>query len=150
MGHTYTDIVLHVVFSTAERRPTIDESFRERLCKYMVGIARQEFGKALEIGGVADHVHGLISLRANVSLAEAMRDWKALSSKWINEVIQPRQRFAWQTGYSPFSVSRSQTSKVVNYILSQEQHHRKMSFKDEVFTLLKKHQIEHDLNYLWD
>ena len=150
MGHTYTDILVHVVFSTKERRPIIVDSFRERLYEYMAGIANNEFGRAIQIGGVADHVHGLLQVKTDVSVADAMRKWKSLSSKWVNETLKLRTKFGWQEGYSAFSVSRSQAPRVQKYIVDQVEHHRKLSFQEEVLALLEKHGIAFDPKYLWD
>jgi len=149
-GHTYSSILLHVVFSTKERRPLIRDSFQERLYKYMAGIAKKEFGHAIQIGGVEDHIHGLIRLRTDVSVAEAMRKWKSLSSGWVNETIKSTDRFAWQTGYAAFSVSKSNSPTVQRYILNQREHHKKRDFKDEFLTLLRRHEIEFDPKYVWD
>jgi len=73
MGHTYSNLLVHVVFGTKDRRPTIHDSFRTRLHEYLGGIAREEFGRALQIGGTSDHVHGLILLRTDVAVADTMR-----------------------------------------------------------------------------
>jgi len=78
-GHTFSRVLVHVVFGTAERRARIRASFRDRLYRYMAGVARKEFGRIIEIGGTGDHVHALVSLRTDVSLADAMRKLKALS-----------------------------------------------------------------------
>jgi REP-associated tyrosine transposase len=150
MGHTYSNILLHIVFSTNDRRPLIRKSFQQRLYEYMAGVARQEFGFALQIGGVADHVHALIRLKTDISIADAMRLWKALSSKWVNETIRPNKRFAWQTGYAAFSVSQSNAPSVSRYIQDQERHHATLSFQDEFLKLLARHGIKFDPQHVWD
>ena len=80
MGHTYSNLLVHAVFGAKDRRPMIHDPFRTRLHEYLGGIAREEFGCALQVGGTADHVHGLILLRTDVAVADAMRTWKSLSS----------------------------------------------------------------------
>ena len=150
MSHTYSCVLVHVVFSTKERRPTIHESIRPRLQEYLGGIARKEFGRSLIIGGTADHVHGLLSIRPAVSVAEAMRKSKSLSSGWVHETFPERRDFAWQEGYGAFSVSPSSAEKVKRYIERQESHHRRMTFKEEFIALLERHNIPYDERYIWD
>ena len=93
MGHTYSNLLVHVVFGTKDRRPFIHESLRQRLHEYLAGVARHEFGRALAIGGTENHLHGLLSLRTDVSAAEAMRKWKSLSSGWVHKTFPSEQTF---------------------------------------------------------
>jgi putative transposase len=148
MASTFTNLLFHIVFSTKDRTPSIHEGLRERLYEYMGGIIRGERGTLLEIGGVPDHVHLLAKLKSDISIAEMVRLVKSNSSKWVNESIGLTGRFEWQTGYGAFSVSESQAKKVGKYIQDQESHHTKVSFRDELITLLKKHGIEYDERYL--
>ena len=150
MGHTYSRLLFHVVFSTKERRPLIHESFGPRLYDYMGGIARHEFGRSLGVGGAADHVHGLLSVNPAVSVAEAMRKWKSLSSLWVHETFPQRRDFAWQEGYGAFSVSPSNAEAVCRYIAGQEKHHRQLTFQEEFIALLERHGIEYDPARIWD
>ena len=106
MASTLTNLVYHVVFSTKERRPFIDQDICERFYCYMGGIARSNNAIVLEIGGIADHVHVLLKLRASASLAHVVQLIKAGSSKWMREEIQ-RRAFGWQSGYAGFTVSES-------------------------------------------
>jgi len=110
----------------------------------MCGIARDEFGSAIKVGGVADHVHGLLSIRTSVSVAHAMNRWKSVSSGWINRTLELPQRFEWQSGYGVFSVSPSMIAKTKRYIENQAEHHRRKSFKDEFVEFLERHGIEYD------
>jgi REP element-mobilizing transposase RayT len=148
MASTFTNLLYHIVFSTKDRVPSIHESLRERLYEYMGGILRGEGGVLLEIGGIPDHVHLLVKLKSDMPVAEIVRLSKSNSSKWLNELNDPAGRFAWQTGYAAFSVSESQVARVRRYIQNQESHHAKVSFRDELITLLKKHRIEYDERYL--
>ena len=105
---------MHVVFGTKERRPLILDAFRTRLYEYMAGIAREEFGHAVRIGGTDDHMHALMKLRTDVSVAEAVRKWKSLSSGWLHKTVPEARAFAWQSGYGAFSVSHSNAQKVIS------------------------------------
>jgi REP element-mobilizing transposase RayT len=148
MAHTFTDLLTHCVFSTHERRPFIVDQIRDDLHAYLGGIVRGLHGTALAIGGMADHVHMLVRLRADLAIAECMRVVKANSSLWVHEHWPERRNFAWQRGYGAFSVSESARDNVVRYIQSQEKHHRKMTFEEEFKELLRKHGVEFDERYM--
>jgi REP element-mobilizing transposase RayT len=150
MGNTYTNLLIHTIFSTKGRRPLIHDAFRERLHEYLGGLARHEFLASLGVGGTANHVHGLLALPATLSVAEAMRKWKGLSSKWVHETLPGESDFGWQEGYAAFSVSRSNVPKVAAYIAGQAEHHRTMTFEDELVALLKRHGVEYDPRYVFD
>ncbi len=147
---SYVSSYFHCVFSTKERRRLITPQLRERLWPFLGGIARQNKMKAVEIGGVEDHVHILLSLPATMPLSKALQLIKGGSSKWIHENFPEHRLFAWQEKYGAFSVSVSQVETIVQYIKRQEQHHWKMTFQEEFVALLRKHQIDYDERYLWD
>jgi putative transposase len=105
--------------------------------------------KAIEVGGVADHIHMLISIPATMPISKAMQLIKGGSSKWIHDTFPEQCQFAWQEKYGAFSVSFSQLDVIVEYIRNQEEHHRKKTFQEEFLSLLKKHNIEYDERYLW-
>jgi REP element-mobilizing transposase RayT len=150
MGHTYTNLLLHIAFSTKERRPLIHDTFRDRLHEYLGGVANEEFGRSVKIGGTDNHVHGLIVLRTDTSLGEAMAKWKSLSSGWVHKTFPGEGDFGWQQGYGAFSVSESLAQKVRDYIANQVEHHRKMTFEEEFVSLLKRHGIQYDPGHIWD
>ena len=147
---SYVSLYSHCVFSTKDRRPLITTQLRERLWPFLGGIARENKMKALSIGGVAAHAHLLLSLPATMPIAKAMQLIKGGSSKWVHETFPDQRLFAWQTKYGAFSVSVSQLDRIIKYIETQEEHHRKMSFQEEFIALLKKHNIEYDERYLWE
>ena len=150
MGHTYSNILIHVIFSTKDRALTIGEDIRERLYQYMAGLAREECGRAWKIGGTDNHVHALLSIRADVSISEAMRKWKSLSSGWVHQTFPGHDGFAWQLGYGAFSVSQSNADHVTEYIGKQGEHHRKVTFEEEFIALLDRHGIQYDREHIWD
>lgn len=150
MGHTYTNLSYHLVFSTKDRQPLISKSAQPKLYAYIGGIIRDLKGEMLAIGGVEDHVHILCRLGTAVALADALRQIKGSSSRWVNEELKLGRKFAWQTGYGAFSVSQSKTANVERYIAEQEDHHRKRGFKEELLDFLQKHGVEYDERYLWD
>ena len=146
---SYTSSYFHCVFSTKERRPFITPELCERLWPFLGGIARQNKMKAIEIGGVADHVHILLSLPSSMAVAKAMQLIKGGSSKWVHETFSDQRQFAWREEYGAFSVSVSQLDKIIEYIKGQEEHHRRVTFQEEFRALLEKHRIEYDKRYLW-
>jgi REP element-mobilizing transposase RayT len=146
---SYISSYFHCVFSTKERRRLITPELRERLWPFLGGIARQNKMKAIEIGGVDDHVHILLSLPSTMAISKALQLIKGGSSKWIHETFPEHRGFAWQEEYDSFSVSMSQLDKTIEYIKGQETHHRKMTFQEEFVALLKKHHIQYDERYLW-
>ncbi len=148
MSHTCGNILLHLVFSAAGRRPLIKPEFRDDLFAYLGGIVRGMQGAALIVNGTADHVHMLIRIRPVHSAAEVTRVVKANSSGWVREKWS--SDFAWQTGYGVFSVSESRVAAVTKYIAGQEEHHKKHSFQEEFLALLKKNNVTYDEKYLWD
>ena len=147
---SYVSSYFHCVFSTKERRPLIMPELRQRLWPFLGGIARQNEMKAIEIRGMPDHVHILLSLPSTLSIAKALQLIKGGSSKWVHDTFPEHRLFGWQAKYGAFSVSVSQLETIIQYIKGQEKHHRKMTFQDELLALLKKHQIGYDERYLWD
>jgi REP element-mobilizing transposase RayT len=150
MGHTFASVYVHVVFSTKERASLIAEPWRVRLYEYMAGVAREEFGRAISLGGTENHLHGLLSIGTDNSIGEIMAKWKALSSGWAHKTLPKAAGFAWQSGYGVFSVSRSNMDKVVSYIEGQAEHHKTRTFEEEFVALLKRHGIPYDPRRLWD
>jgi putative transposase len=150
MPHTFTNLLTHIIFSTRERRPSIDADLKPELLSYMGGIVRELGGSALTVNGTQDHVHLLVILPASVCVAEAMRVVKTNSSRWVHEQWLSRRAFGWQTGYGAFSVSKSHAPEIIRYIATQEEHHRKVSFKEESIAYLKKHEIDYDERYIWE
>lgn len=150
MAHTYTLLLDHIIFSTKDRMPFLDPELRLRLFPYMGGVIRNLGGVALSIGGVADHVHILASLPPTAAPADFIGTVKANSSGWVHKSFPQHQTFKWQIGYAAFSVSPSQKQSVLDYIAGQEEHHRTVSFKEELIAFLKKHEIEYDERYIWE
>ena len=142
MARTYTKLIYHIVFSTKERVPLITAEIRDRLYPYLGGVIRGEKGSLIEIGGIADHVHLLARFGAAVAVSEMVKRIKGNSSHWLSQELGVW--FAWQIGYGAFTVSESQVAAVRKYIQRQEEHHKRVSFKDELISLLRKHRIEFD------
>jgi REP element-mobilizing transposase RayT len=128
MPSTYSNLLYHIVFSTKDRERLIADDFKEELYRYMAGIAREEGGSLLEIGGIEDHVHLLAKFKPSIAVSDMLRLIKTNSSKWLHEE-KKHARFGWQEGYAAFSVSESQMVAVRRYIRNQASHHRRQSFQ---------------------
>ena len=148
MPSTHTSLHIHVVFSTKDRLPLIDPSWRGDLHGFLGGCLKRLDAFPQEIGGVADHVHLLVGIKPVHAIADLVREVKRVSSAWIKEDQRVR-RFAWQEGYGAFSVSGSGVEAVRRYIRDQERHHRRRTFQDEYREFLEKHAIDFDERYLW-
>lgn len=149
MPHTFSQLLIHVVFATKDRAPLIDASMESRLHEYIGGIIRNENGVLCAAGGMPDHLHLLIRWRTDRSIADLMRNVKASSSGWIHATFPALAKFAWQEGYGAFSVSKSAEADVKAYISHQEEHHRTRSFQEEFIAFLKAHEIPFDERYLF-
>ena len=147
---SYVSSYFHCVFSTKERRPFIQPELQERLWSFLGGIARSNKMKAVEIGGMPDHVHIVLSLPSTLSISKAMQLIKGVSSKWVYDTFPEQWRFQWQVKYGAFGASVSQLDKIIEYVKGQVEHHRKMTFQEEFIALLKRHRIEYDERYLWE
>ena len=147
MPSTYLSLHYHIVFGTKDRLPYINSAWRSCLHDYLGGTIRGLGGFSQSIGGVADHVHLLVGLKATHCLADFMRELKKAASVWVHNEITMRE-FAWQEGYAAFTVSATARDAVKNYIINQEEHHRTKSFREELIEMLEKASIEYDPKYL--
>jgi putative transposase len=141
MAHSRICCLIHVVFSTSERRATIRPDMEDRLHAYLGGIAHTNRMHALAIGGTADHVHLLLSLPGTVSISKSVQLLKSGSSKWVHENFPTAQHFSWQEGFGAFSIGVSQRAATVKYIQSQHEHHTRIIFADELNKFLAVHEI---------
>jgi REP element-mobilizing transposase RayT len=137
--HSFSSSLHHCVFATKDREPLLIPRLRERLWPYLGGIARENGMKTLALGGVADHVHVLLSLPSTISVAKAMQLLKGNSSKWIHETFPELRSFAWQEGYGAFSIGVSGIAETCAYIRNQEEHHRTRTYQEEVIMFLQRH-----------
>lgn len=150
MPQSFVSLHCHIIFSTKDRRPLIDADLTPRLYEYIGGTIRNQGGKLMAAGGIADHVHLLVSLGKTMAVSDLVRDIKANSSGWIHHEFSNKRKFAWQAGYGGFSVSFSNLSRLKQYIANQAEHHRVRTFKEEFLALLNRHGIEYDEKHVWD
>ena len=150
MAGTYTKLYYHIIFSTKHRAEFISPAIENELHKYLAGAIRGIGGSCIVINGMADHVHPLVILPPKLAVSDVFREIKANSSKWLHETRPELARFAWQDGFSAFTVSQSQVEFVREYIRDQKVHHGQRDYQAELLGLLAKHEVEYDERYIWD
>src|SRR6266498_310611 len=151
MPQSLSAIYIHLTFSTQGRRPLLgDKAVREAMHAQLGAISKTSECIPLLVGGVEDHIHLLARFGRTLTQAEWVKELKRISNLWLKERGRDYADFEWQGGYADFSVSQSNLEQVKQYIANQEEHHRKMSFQDELRALLRKHEIEWDEKYVWD
>lgn len=150
MPNTYSQIYIQIVFAVKGRENLISKIHREELHKYITGIVQNRGQKMLSIFCMPDHVHLLVGIKPSISISDLVRDIKAGSSNFINQQQWVMSKFNWQEGFGAFSYSKSQIDSVIKYILSQEEHHKKTTFREEYFDFLEKFEIDYDEKYVFE
>ena len=148
--HAFTQLYVQLVFSVAGRETILSKSIRPRIFEYLSGIIKGLKHKSIIVNGFTDHLHILIGLNPSVSISETVYTVKRSSSLFINENKLLPGHFSWQEGYGAFSYSKSDLDVIYNYIMNQEQHHQKKSFREEYMSLLEKNDIDYDPRFLFE
>jgi putative transposase len=149
MAQTLTCLRVHVVFSTKDRRPVSPPEVEPALYAYFGGILKNLDSCCLAAGGTNNHVHLLISLSKNMALSRLMEELKKSTSKWIKTQGPGLRTFGWQDGYGAFTIGQSQVEALQLYIANQRERHRKLTFQEELVSLLKKYKVPYDDRYVW-
>lgn len=150
MPQSLSLVIVHVIFSTKERRPFLVPDTRPKLHAYLATVARNVDCEAYRVGGVPDHVHLAIRLSRTITIAKLVETLKTASSKWLKTELPDLAAFSWQRGYGCFSVGSSDLDALKAYIDSQEEHHKTRTFEDEFRMFLKKYGVAYDEAYVWD
>lgn len=150
MPGTFSQIYIQIVFAVKGRENLISDDWKTEIHKYIAGIIKGKGQKPIIVNGVSDHIHAFIGLRPVMALSDLVRDIKNNTSNLINDKKLVKGKFAWQEGYGAFSYSHADIGKVYNYILNQEKHHKKETFKKEYLDFLKKFEVEYDEKYLFE
>lgn len=143
MGHSYSQIFIHLVFSTKQRAPIISPEFEEKLNSYIINSGKKFDMQVLAIGGTENHLHVLLILPPKLSVSEAARIIKGGSSKWINDQFMEERKFRWQRGYGAFSINKSLVPTTIKYIKNQKEHHQSISYQEEFTKFLDRHKIDY-------
>ena len=150
MPGTFSQVYIQLVFAVKGRENLIDNSWKSELHKYIAGIIKGKGQKSIIVNGMPDHIHAFVGLRPAIAISDLTRDIKNNSSNFINDRKFIKRKFSWQGGYGAFSYSHSHIERVYNYILNQESHHKKKTFKEEYLDQLKKFEVEYDEKYLFE
>ncbi len=150
MANTYTQCYIHLVFSPKNREALIGKQWKADLEKYIAGIISNNNHKLLAIGTMPDHIHIFIGYNVTQLIPNLIEEIKTSTNLWINKNKLTSQKFEWQKGYGAFSNSRSQIDNVVKYILSQEEHHKKNSFREEYMKILNKNGVDFDEQFIFN
>lgn len=150
MPGTYSQIYIQVIFAVKGRENLIASTWKDELNKYIAGIISNKGHKSIIVNGASDHIHAFIGLKPVMAISDLVRDIKNNSSNLINEKKFVRGKFSWQEGYGAFSYAHSQLDQVYNYILNQEEHHHKKTFKEEYLDFLEKFHIEYNDKFLFE
>ena len=150
MPGTFSQVYIQIVFAVKGRRNFISDGWNHDLHKYIAGIIKGKNQKPIIVNGMPDHIHAFIGLKPAMPISDLARDIKNNSSNFINDNKLIKGKFSWQEGYGAFSYSRSHIDRVYNYILNQEKHHKKRTFKEEYPEFLKKFNVEFDEKYLFE
>jgi REP element-mobilizing transposase RayT len=146
----YTQMYIQVVFAVRNRQALLTSKMRPRVFRYISGIITDMKHKSIIVNGVSDHIHIFLGLNPSVSLSDTVYEIKRSSSLFINDNRLSRFPFNWQEGYGAFSYSKSHIDRVYKYILNQQQHHDKISFRAEYLEFLKRYEVEYDERYLFE
>ena len=149
MVNTYTQIHIQCVIAVKYQKSLIGDDWKDPLHKYMTGILQNYGHKMLAINSMPDHLHLFFGFRPNQSLNDLMRIVKNESSVWVNDQQFTSAVFQWQEGYGAFSYSRSHVSKVIEYVLNQEEHHRKKTFLEEYQQFLEQFEVAYEDRYIF-
>jgi putative transposase len=150
MGQSLVKNYLYIVFSTKNRVQLIYPPYENELHDYLGGICNNMDCQPIIIGGYTDHIHILCMLSKKIALVKLIEEVKSHSSKWIKTKDMGLENFYWQDGYGAFSVNPSEIDKVINYIVTQKEHHKKIIFQDEYRAFSKKYKVEYDEQYVWE
>jgi len=149
MANTFTQIHIHAVFAVQNRMSLINQSWQERLYKYIIAIIQKHGHKVLAIGGMPDHIHILFGFRPTQTLSALVQEVKRDSSEWVNKERLVYGKFNWQEGYGAFSYSKSHIPKVINYIETQAEHHTEKTFLEEYKKVLADFGLDFDEKYIF-
>ncbi len=150
MANTYKQAYFHLVFAVRNRNAMIGKGWKAELEKYITGIVQNNGHKLIAIGAVSDHIHIFIGYNLNQLIPDLVEQIKTSSSKWVEQNKFCKFKFYWQIGYGAFTHSHSQVDRVVKYILNQEKHHKKVTFKEEYISMLEDFEIVYKDEYLYD
>lgn len=150
MAGTFSQIYIQIVFAVRGRQNLIHTEWKSDLHKYIAGIIKGKEQKPIIVNGMPDHIHAFVGLKPSMAISDLVRDVKNNSTNFVNGKRWVAGKFAWQEGYGAFSYSHSQIETVYNYILNQEHHHRRKTFREEYLAFLKRFNVPFEERFLFE
>jgi len=150
MPNTYSQIYLQFVFAVKHRQNLIAKENKEELHKYITGLVTNRKAKMLAVNCMPDHLHLFVGFKPTILISDFVKEIKVETNEFINKQKWIKGKFSWQEGYGVFSYSHSHIDNVVKYVLDQERHHQKKTFKEEYLQLLHKFDIAYQDEYLFE
>ena len=150
MAHTFSNLLVHAIWSTKNRQKFIYKDVKNRLHGYLRTAIDDNGAKLLYINGMEDHVHLLLVVPLTLLIPDLLEKIKPASTKWVHKTFPDLNEFAWQTGYGAFSVGKANLQQVINYIKNQEEHHKKFTFEEEFIKLLEMQGIPYSKHTVFD
>ena len=148
MANTYTKLYIQFVFAVQNRVSLIQPTWKGELYKYITGIVQNNRHKLIAMNGMPNHVHIFIGYKPHQLIPDLLQDIKGSSSAWINKKRFLKSKFNCQESYGAFSYSHSHIDRVVKYIMNQEQHHKRKTFREEYLEILNKFDVDYDERYI--
>ncbi len=149
MGQSLSQIYIHLTFATKERYPYISLDWEGKLLAFITGILKNHDSSCIISNCIEDHVHIFFRMSKNYALSKVIENIKKESSKWVKQNIPSCSNFSWQTGYGAFSVSSSKLEVVKRYVANQKEHHKKLSYKEEIEEFFKEYKLDYNPTYYW-
>jgi REP element-mobilizing transposase RayT len=145
---SHRQILYHIIFETKNRKLAINPDHKEMLYKYIWGIIKNKNCMLYQINGGNDHIHILSDLHPSISLANFVKDIKVSTSVWMKESGHFPEFKGWAEGYAAFTYGYRDKAMIMNYIKNQEEHHRKVSSRDEYIIFLRKFGVDYDDRFI--
>lgn len=150
MAGTFSQIYLQFVFAVKGRKSLIPKAHKEELNKYITALVQNRKAKMLGVNCMPDHTHLFVGFKPSVLISDFIKEIKVESNLFIQSKQWVPGKFEWQDGYGVFSYGHSQIDAVIKYILNQEEHHRKQTFREEYVTFLKAFNVPYNEQYLFE
>ena len=150
MSNTYTQLYVQIIFSPYGRQNLIHERIKPEIYKYITGIIKNKNQKLMVINGMPDHIHMMLGFSPDIAISKLVGEIKSNTTNFINAQRLVRGKFEWQRGFGAFTYSKSQVERVINYIMIQEEHHKKKTFREEYLELLEKFEVKYRSEYLFE
>lgn len=150
MANTFSQIYLQFVFAVRHRQSLIPKEHKEEFHKYITALVQNRKAKMIAVHSMPDHTHLFVRFSPSISISDFIKEIKVESNEFLNNQSWMKSKFNWQEGYGVVSYGHSQIDTVAKYVLNQEQHHKKKTFREEYLEFLDRFQIPFEEKYLFE